>query len=92
MPNGMTGDPARGADLDDPADLLGRAREGDRIGRGARMVGLVLAVALADRLRGGQPIAEDRAEIGKSGGERGEGGVVHGLVLYDVGSEGHALS
>ena len=39
------------ADLDDPADLVGRAGEGDRVGRGARMMGLVLAVALADRQR-----------------------------------------
>ena len=47
-PNGMTGASCFGAGLDDRRHLLGRVREGDRVGRIGRVVGFVAAVALQD--------------------------------------------
>ena len=59
-----------GADLDDLGDLLGGLGEGDRVGRVRRVVGLVRAVLLAHRRRGGQARAE---QLGQGGDRLGPG-------------------
>ena len=78
VPNGIDRDPVAGADRHDRLTSSVERGEGDRIGRRARMVGLVLAVALAHRAGGGQPLAEQRAELVESGGKRGRAEIVHG--------------
>ena len=58
VPKAITGVPCLRADGDDPLHLLRRLDEGDGIGRGAGVPGLVLAVLLAHRRGGGQPVAQ----------------------------------
>ena len=67
-----------GADLDDGTHFFGRMREGDRVGRGAGMVGLILAVLLAHRHGRAQAVAEQGADLVQRGAHGRDGEVVHG--------------
>ena len=66
VPNGMTGTPVRGADAHDLLHVLGRLRKDHRVRRLVLDPGDGVAVLLAHRLRGHEPVAE-------FGGERGDG-------------------
>ena len=62
VPNGMTGTRCAGADAHDLLHVLGRLRKDHRVGRLVLDPGDGVAVLLAHRLRGHQPVAEARGE------------------------------
>ena len=55
----------RGADADNGGDLLRRLREGDSVGHGDGMPGLVSAMRLTHCGRRRETLAEQRAEFGE---------------------------
>ena len=59
---------------DDRRDFLGALDEGDRVGRIDRMVGLILAMMLANRRRRTQPLTKKIAEFSDQGGIGGSAG------------------
>ena len=79
--------PMRRARLHDRAHLLGGARERDRIRRRAGVIGLILAVLLADRDRRGQPVAEQSADRIERRGDARSGDGIHDSMLNLTGIE-----
>ena len=73
VPKATTGSRCAAQTADDRRHLLGGGGEGDRVGRVAGVVGEVLAVLLADRRGGREPVPEQAAQLGERRGGIGAG-------------------